>query len=1143
MYSDSDTESDSGASDVANTQEPYSSLPYFSSTPAEKPRIGRDVENAVEELGALDIGESDSETELHQLISSASTAICSFLDSVNSGEQDGFGLKDILALAVMLFDPLFLETLFEHRHHFHRIATLSTPQKSSVVVCWADSVLVKLSEFAVSVASGLSNSSNRISMPNGLSTQWQDDSLRGAAQIPYKWTSLPGVLSSEQASPAAKRIVSRLLFGVFVIRPQLHECNPWDSRTTTPLQMMEIISGFLRQIVMNRPLVGWFELQERITQCILIVLFTLADLNNRRQISRSGALASPWKPRTLGVMLEMIECNILQPKTGRAVGPADELDVAQTILLRWGSTIPWSWTVWRDLRIARAECIVQFTLEWLCRLEQPLFHGAPSLSHWTSDVTPHIEASPSAAKAIMMGLLNLGNFDARLTSDLCAMFLELFVSLDNDAPPNIPTKALVLEALALADADTWAICMEIVKDKKELNFIARLDDQLSLTRRAIKGAREESLNDVEMNEVKMLLTFLGIMWHNKCHGYVHRQTVSPFLSTLLSAMSGRESVLPELHDSLLTTLSIMESRRAETAFPDVSPYWEDDTVWNLALEAGSCNITVTLAFSQYILSTKRLCDPLTSAEAWSHLRDSMLLILSQQFLQEEAALALIAAPVICQALCLILLNNDQAAKLHSPWTTNLLKELKSLLARPIDDSVDYMSLLRDRITRVGQRLLDAISSLGAASGSDGMPILERELLFCENSVAGAVRRPHRLKSGSESSSTVTAICEVDDRIRQIADISTIHYIQKAFGSILLKSHREEFVVGGTANPAISRLTATSDGVEARIFSAPQIPDNDRNHFSCTPPHHRRCLPSSSFSDDSSSSNWDLDIWRQAKRRRRDSLPSVRNGSHMDIDHFTTMPSTSSGATVRRTTLPSTSIAFQLFPMTGRRTTKTRRSSCQSDSGDIALNDRDADLRGLRTSAFWELHRSIAESGEGFVRRMQDLESSLSQPDILSKGRESTLIGKRRSSIIPSPPCSARLDQMSNCNDDEDDVQILNGEVGVNQWSQLSSSFRDSSQVPLAYRTDDEEATSSSISVHSSPSTTSLPFPSSDSSTSLAYSAGPSALEYPSSHSDKALAALTLALANGAAGLTDFAALQALHAPLAMDECQVGDMWD
>lgn len=358
----------------------------------------------------------------------------------------------------------------------------------------------------------------------------------------------------------------------------------------------------------------------------------------------------------------------------------------------------------------------------------------------------------------------------------------------------------------------------------------------------------------------------------------------------------------------------------------------------------------------------------------------------------------------------------------------------------------------------------------------------------------------------------------------------------------------------------------SQTTTATSSHAPRRTIDDAYRAATKRAHRPRASSPSSFSDDSSSSNWDLDIWRQAKRRRRDSLvsrfinyaactyhsdesslskPSARNGSHMDIDQFTTMPSTSSGTTARRTTLPSTSIAFQLFPMAGRRSTKTRRSSCQSDSGDIALNDRDADLRGLRTSAFWELHRSVAESGEGFVRRMQDLENSLSRPDILSKGRESTLIGKRRSSIIPSPPCSARLDQMCDCSDDdEDDVQILDGEVGVNQWSQISSSFRDSSQVPLAYRTDDEEATSSSISVHSSPSTTtSIPFPSSDSSTSLPYSADPSALEYPSSRSDKALAALTLALANGAAGLTDFAALQALHVPLAMDECQVGDMWD
>ncbi|KAL4268159.1 hypothetical protein AB1N83_001327 [Pleurotus pulmonarius] len=396
-------------------------------------------------------------------------------------------------------------------------------------------------------------------------------------------------------------------------------------------------------------------------------------------------------------------------------------------------------------------------------------------------------------------------------------------------------------------------------------------------------------------------------------------------------------------------------------------------------------------------------------------------------------------------------------------------------------------------------------------------------------------------------------------IHQPADISTIHYHSKGIqvASSQVPPRRPgrwwyRQIPPFQASPLhlmVSKRGSSqrrrSQTTTATICHAPRRTIDDAYRAATKRAHRPRASSPSSLSDDSSSSNWDLDIWRQAKRLRRDSLPSARNGSHMDIDHFTAMSSTSSGTATRRTTLPSTSIAFQLFPMTGRRSTKTRRSSCQSDSGDIALNDRNVDLRGLRTSALWELHRSVAESGEGFVRRMQDLENSLSRPDILSKGRESPLIGKRRSSINTSPPCSGPLGQMSDCSDDDDDdVQILDGGLGVNPWSQLSNSFPDSTQIPLAYCADDEEATSSSISVHSSPSTTaSIPFPSSESSASLSYSADPPALEYSPSRSDKALAALTLALANGAAGLTDFAAVQALHVPLAMDECQVGDMWD
>lgn len=37
--------------------------------------------------------------------------------------------------------------------------------------------------------------------------------------------------------------------------------------------------------------------------------------------------------------------------------PLEELDIAHVILLRWGNTVPWSWSTWNDQRNADTECI------------------------------------------------------------------------------------------------------------------------------------------------------------------------------------------------------------------------------------------------------------------------------------------------------------------------------------------------------------------------------------------------------------------------------------------------------------------------------------------------------------------------------------------------------------------------------------------------------------------------------------------------------------------------------------------------------------------------------------------------------------------------------------------------------------------
>lgn len=42
-----------------------------------------------------------------------------------------------------------------------------------------------------------------------------------------KWESVPAVIASEHASPAAKRLALRLNFASYVMVPQLKSCNPW----------------------------------------------------------------------------------------------------------------------------------------------------------------------------------------------------------------------------------------------------------------------------------------------------------------------------------------------------------------------------------------------------------------------------------------------------------------------------------------------------------------------------------------------------------------------------------------------------------------------------------------------------------------------------------------------------------------------------------------------------------------------------------------------------------------------------------------------------------------------------------------------------------------------------------------------------
>jgi hypothetical protein len=318
-----------------------------------------------------------------------------------------------------------------------------------------------------------------------------------------------------------------------------------------------------------------------------------------------------------------------------------------------------------------------------------------------------------------------------------------------------------------------------------------------------------------------------------------------------------------------------------------------------------------------------------------------------------------------------------------------------------------------------------------------------------------------------------------------------------------------------------------------------------------------------------------------------SFPLANDGSSVSASSAPPTPS-----------FPATSAEFKLFPKHTRTQSNSRQPNPQSDPPLPSIDDIDIDtqahLTRLRSDAFWELRRSVEENGEGLVRRMRDYESSRSRGAVYSKAKDSLRRGRKRHSISVRP---RRAIDTGDGSDEEDGAKSFVGETGSSEAGDyctarkkrafslgmaesgahssslvdLEGSERCSSpgaaffSAPSAYNSDDESmdlfndsplsmsgiasspgapALSHSFTNSTNSSFVSLPPPfygvSSKSSPPRHYSltnTSPS-----SSRSEKAIAALTLAMANGAGGLNDYSALRAMEIPPIIEDSQVGELW-
>lgn len=291
-----------------------------------------------------------------------------------------------------------------------------------------------------------------------------------------------------------------------------------------------------------------------------------------------------------------------------------------------------------------------------------------------------------------------------------------------------------------------------------------------------------------------------------------------------------------------------------------------------------------------------------------------------------------------------------------------------------------------------------------------------------------------------------------------------------------------------------------------------------------------------------------------------------------------------------TSFASTPAEFRLFPKRVHDTQRPYDSTPTLDSFSFGLsasmNYDLATLSSLRSNAFGELHRTVAESGEGLIQRMRDYELSRSKSDIHSKVAKHPIRGRKQSfRNVVSPETLSQSRQLIRDDDDDEEVQILLPQMSFPRSSRhkkravslgpsddilslSTGSERCSSTAPyprLTYHSDDELHLSgvrspsfacSLSSPHQLPtsSTPALSHTPSNSTNSslvslvLSPSIPHSQRQSPqpgitSTRTEKAIAALTLAMANGAGDLTDYQALLAIQTSPAVDSSQVGEMWD
>ncbi|KAG6836806.1 hypothetical protein H0H93_002828 [Arthromyces matolae] len=1104
---------------------------------------------AIEQITSSDTNLLHDNEDARSAIQGAADVIIYFLDRVCLHPNE-VPSAIVLYLFPRIANVAFLCTLFCHRRACYSDAvTITASKATTVVVCWVDVVLAKFAALVTTLSAGLSTRPFVVD-EDFLKFGRESDHVYAVTQLPERWEGMIEVLGSSTASPAAIRVAVRLLFAILIMEPQLTGRKEWVLPNVPPQCLMSAVLRNVGRKSLNGLCFSHtcleYDDEQRATFAMLVVIFSASHMVHEQDLGR--ATHSTTKIQSLTCILDTLQTAFYSDAEtcGQKTLPYTILDTAQAVLIKWGNLVPWSWSTWADQRMANVECIVDLrlldrimihmratrqaanetfadlavVLQKTCCLTTQMLH----YNERGQNSTCYEPAVPSFCQSLEGIFCCLGDRE----DDLESVYLLLITHPSIDGVKN-KVKDHILECLCLISAEIVASSFRLLREDKRFQVDSKVNEEVNRCIEKMEFLKNPDFpNSVAIClDVQCTLCFLALIGRDALDNYVYDPSFSLLISKsvdLLASYGGQKIIHPPLENVIYTFISLSER------FIDPTDQDMVDDAWALALQTKRTNLSIASAFShRTLLSRQQGSDPLTLAEAWSYLCSVLLVILSGNQTQDEEALALLISPGICIALAKLAETTTSA---NTGYRFALRRQLqgpgRTLCGQTSDDT-----------TGVRWHLAFYYAQSGSQLRNGKMPGIEQYLLL---DLSTDTKNPSVLvlsrwkKCAALVPDVVTSFLYLPGPVNDKAWAALIPLFAQRHSRLKGAGYLYFFLF-------ISPMSSLRH-MNHRRRSHPESKSSPSSHTQ----HKARRVVSTkrsraqhpSAKDAFSPPKWDADYSIRGDWRRQD---TSRNG----LMHPRQVPPFVGGDRYNASSFFATKASdFNLFP----RKERDHKSRYRPDNRSMEIDSEGehSNLTRLRSKAFWELHRSVAESGEGLVRRMRDYENSRSRANAYTKAKEAEKRGRKRSLVLSSrKPKHSHFD--SDDEDDEEDVQIFAGELPRVSLPGYPCPPKRTMSLDMK-DLDEYELSDSPNGRCSSPIPTWNSNPSIYTHASTQYASIPpilsSTIPPPPRHgsstsrTDKAIAALSLALANGAGGITDYGSVLANESWASGD---VGELWD